>query len=42
MSNIYGGLSANNFISDADTRVSYSDNITKGVTAKSQIKPFIS
>ena len=41
MSDIFAGLSAKDFVSDADTRISYSANITKGVTAKSKVKPFI-
>jgi N4-gp56 family major capsid protein len=37
----FGGLSAQDFLSDADTKVAYSQSITKEVTKKSKVKPFI-
>lgn len=38
---VFGGLSAQDFLSDADTKVAYSQSITKEVTKKSKVKPFI-
>jgi hypothetical protein len=38
---VFNGLSAEDFVSDADTRIAYSKEITKSVTAKSKIEPFI-
>lgn len=38
---VFSGLSASDFLSDADTRVSYSKTVTKEVTKKSKVKPFI-
>lgn len=38
---VFGGLSAADFLSDADTKVGYSQTITKEVTKKSKFKPFI-
>ncbi len=38
---VFNGMSAVDFLSDADTRVSYSKTITKEVTKKSKVKPFI-
>jgi len=38
---VFNGMSAVDFLSDADTRVSYSKAITKEVTRKSKVKPFI-
>jgi N4-gp56 family major capsid protein len=38
---VFGGLSAADFLSDADTRVSYSKSVTKEVTKKSKMQPFI-
>lgn len=38
---VFNGLSAADFVSDADTRITYSKEITKAVTAKSKIEPFI-
>lgn len=38
---VFNGLSALDFLSDAETKVSYSSEITKGITAKSKLKPFI-
>lgn len=37
----FNGLSAADFVSDADTRIAYSKEITKAITAKSKIEPFI-
>lgn len=37
----FSGLSAADFLSDADTRVAYSNTITKATTRRSKIKPFI-
>ena len=39
---VFGGMSAQDFLSDADTKVSYSQSVTRGVTRKSKVKPFIS
>jgi len=41
MAEVFGGLSAGDFLSDADTRVAYSKSVTKEVTKKSKMKPFI-
>lgn len=41
MAEVFGGLSAGDFLSDADTRVAYSKAVTKEVTKKSKMKPFI-
>jgi len=38
---VFGGLSAADFLSDADTKVSYSKSVTREVTKKSKVKPFI-
>lgn len=38
---VFNGLSALDFLSDANTKVSYSSEITRGITAKSKLKPFI-
>jgi hypothetical protein len=38
---VFNGLSAADFVSDADTRIAYSKEVTKSVTAKSKIEPFI-
>jgi len=38
---VFSGLSASDFLSDADTRISYSKTVTKEVTKKSKVKPFI-
>lgn len=38
---VFNGLSAADFLSDADTKISYSKEITKKAMAKSKIKPFI-
>jgi N4-gp56 family major capsid protein len=38
---VFNGLSAKDFVSDMDTRIAYSKEITKGVTTKSKVKPFI-
>jgi hypothetical protein len=38
---VFNGLSAEDFVSDADTRIAYSKEVTKSVTAKSKIEPFI-
>lgn len=38
---VFNGLSAQDFLSDAETKVSYSSEITKGITTKSKLKPFI-
>jgi hypothetical protein len=38
---VFNGLTAADFVSDADTRIAYSKEITKAVTAKSKIEPFI-
>ena len=38
---VFSGLSAQDFLSDADSRVAYSKTITKEVTKKSKVKPFI-
>lgn len=38
---VFNGLSATDFLSDADTKVSYSKEITKKAMAKSKVKPFI-
>lgn len=38
---VFGGLSAQDFLSDVDTKVSYSKAITREVTKKSKVKPFI-
>lgn len=38
---VFNGLSAEDFLSDADTKVAYSAEITKGITARSKLKPFI-
>jgi len=39
---VFGGMSAQDFLSDADTKVAYSESVTRGVTRKSKVKPFIS
>lgn len=41
MSGVFNGLSASDFLSDADTRVSYSATITTDATKQSKVKPFI-
>lgn len=41
MAEVFGGLSAGDFLSDADTRVAYSKTVTREVTKKSKMKPFI-
>ena len=41
MDNVFNGLSAKDFVSDADTRIAYSKDITRAVTAKSKIEPFL-
>ncbi len=41
MSTVFNGLSAEDFLSDADTRISYSKEITRAVTARSKIEPFL-
>jgi predicted RNA-binding protein len=41
MSDVFGGLSAKDFLSDAETKVAYSGEITRSAMAKSKIKPFI-
>ncbi|MCX6076001.1 MAG: DUF4043 family protein [Campylobacterales bacterium] len=41
MPNVFSGLSAGDFLSDADTRVAYSSSITKDITKKSKLQPFI-
>ena len=41
MPNVFSGLSAADFLSDADTRVSYSKAVTREVTKQSKVKPFI-
>lgn len=38
---VFGGLSAADFLSDADTRVAYSKSITRGAMKRSKMKPFI-
>jgi N4-gp56 family major capsid protein len=38
---VFGGLSAADFLSDADTKVSYSKSITRGSMKRSKMKPFI-
>ena len=38
---VFGGLSATDFLSDADTKVGYSKTVTREVTKKSKVKPFI-
>ncbi|MBE0498574.1 MAG: DUF4043 family protein [Campylobacterales bacterium] len=38
---VFGGLSAQDFLSDADTKISYSKAVTREVTKKSKVKPFI-
>lgn len=38
---VFNGLSAADFVSDADTRIAYSEEITKAIAAKSKIKPFL-
>lgn len=38
---VFGGLSAADFLSDADTKVAYSQKVTKEVTRKSKVNPFI-
>ncbi|MFW9625377.1 MAG: DUF4043 family protein [Sulfurospirillum sp.] len=38
---VFNGLSALDFLSDANTKVTYSAEITKGITARSKLKPFI-
>lgn len=38
---VFNGLSAEDFVSDQDTKISYSKAITRQVTLKSKVKPFI-
>jgi len=38
---VFNGLSAKDFVSDADTTIGYSKNITKRSMARSKVKPFI-
>ena len=38
---VFGGLSAQDFLSDADTKIGYSKTITREVTKRSKVKPFI-
>lgn len=38
---VFEGLSAKDFLSDADTKIAYSKEVTKAVTKRSKIKPFI-
>ena len=38
---VFGGLLAKDFLSDADTTVAYSRYVTKEITKKSKVKPFI-
>jgi len=41
MAGVFSGLSAGDFLSDADTKVAYSESVTKEVTKKSKMQPFI-
>jgi N4-gp56 family major capsid protein len=41
MGDVFSGLSAKDFVSDQDTRIAYSKEITRRVTARSKVKPFI-
>ncbi len=41
MADVFSGLSAGDFLSDADTRVAYSKAVTREVTKQSKVKPFI-
>lgn len=38
---VFNGLSAKDFVSDADTRIAYSKSVTRAITTKSKVKPFI-
>lgn len=38
---VFGGLSAKDFLSDVGTRVAYSKAVTREVTKRSKVKPFI-
>lgn len=38
---VFSGLSAQDFLSDADSRVAYSQTVTREVTKRSKVKPFI-
>jgi len=38
---VFNGLSAEDFVSDKDTKISYSKQVTRQVTLKSKVKPFI-
>lgn len=38
---VFGGLSAQDFLSNADTKVAYSKAVTREVTKQSKVKPFI-
>ena len=39
---VFNGLSAKDFVSDADTVIAYSKEVTRKAMAKSKVKPFIS
>jgi len=41
MSGAFSGLTAEDFISDTDTKIAYSKEITKSVTTKSKLEPFL-
>jgi len=38
---VFNGLSAKDFVSDVDTRISYSKEVTRAITTKSKTKPFL-
>ncbi len=38
---VFNGLSAEDFVSDVDTRIAYSKEVTKAIVAKSKIEPFL-
>jgi len=38
---VFNGLSAKDFVSDSETKIAYSKEVTRAVTAKSKIEPFL-